>query len=133
MPVDLLALMNSLYDRRLMAVVVPYEPTSMKSDSPREGECHNNADRYVLENPDCKSIRGWLVFDNATALVFRSRPHFRFTSHSVVERADGRLSGIATLPIPAAVVKRARKASSTLSLQRVTPNPIIRSEEPFSR
>ena len=83
--------MNSLYDRRQMAVVVPYEPTSMKSDSPREGECHNNADRYVLENPDCKSIRGWLVFDNATALVFSSRPHFRFTSHSVVERADGRL------------------------------------------
>ena len=92
LPVDLLALMNSLYDRRQMAVVVPYEPTSMKSDSPREDECHNNADRYVLENPDCKSIRGWLVFDNATALVFRSRPHFRFTSHSVVERADGRLS-----------------------------------------
>ena len=91
MPVDLLALMNSLYDRRQKAVVVPYEPTSMKSDSPREGECHNNADRYVLENPDCQSIRGWLVFDNATASVFSSRPHFRFTSHSVVERADGRL------------------------------------------
>ena len=55
--------MNSLYDRRQMAVVVPYEPTSMKSDSPREGECHNNADCYVLENPDCQSIRGWLVVE----------------------------------------------------------------------
>ena len=33
----------------------------MKSAKPRERECHINVDRYVLENPGCKTIRGWLV------------------------------------------------------------------------
>ncbi len=89
--IDLLAVMKSLYDRQQTAVVVPYELTSIKSGNPREHECHNNADRYVLENPGCKSIRGWLVFDYTMGALIGWRPFFRFTAHSVVERADGRL------------------------------------------
>ena len=89
--VDLLALKKSLYARRRAAVVVPCEPAPMKSAKPREHECHINVDRYVLENPGCKSIRGWLVFDFTAMSLIGARPFFRFTSHSVVEAADGRL------------------------------------------
>jgi hypothetical protein len=42
---------------------------------------HNNVDRWVLEHPDHKPVRGWLVFN-----LLR-----RFTAHSIVETPDGRL------------------------------------------
>ena len=61
--IDLKALVTSLYARRQEAVVVPYEPRTMTSGPPTEHECHNNVDRWVLEQPDHKSVRGWLVFE----------------------------------------------------------------------
>jgi len=88
--IDLKALTASLYARRTEAVIVPYEPQSTTSGSLTEHECHNNVDRWVLENPDHKSVRGWLVFDfNKTSQGWW--PVCRFTAHSIVETADGRL------------------------------------------
>ena len=87
---DLSALAKSLYQRRHAAVVVPYEPRMMNWE-PVEHACHNNTDRYVRENPGCKTIRGWLVFDFTLGASIGWPPFFRFTAHSVVEDADGRL------------------------------------------
>jgi hypothetical protein len=91
--IDLKALLPSLYARRQEAVVVPYEPQTMTSGPPTEHECHNNVDRWVLEQPNHKSVRGWLVFEwNETArLILPMLPLCRFTAHSVVEASDGRL------------------------------------------
>jgi hypothetical protein len=79
--IDLKALWMSLYARCEEAVVVPHEPRTMTSGPPTEHECHNNVDRWVLEHPDHKPVRGWLVFNLLC----------RFTAHSVVETPDGRL------------------------------------------
>ena len=79
--IDLTALLKSLYARRKEAVVVPYEPRTIASGPPTGHECHNNVDRWVLEHPDHKAVRGWLVFNLLN----------RFTAHSVVETPDGRL------------------------------------------
>jgi len=92
--IDLKALVTSLYARRQEAVVVPYEPRTMTSGPPTEHECHNNVDRWVLEQPDHKSVRGWLVFEwteNEMGRLMFSLPLCRFTAHSVVETPDGRL------------------------------------------
>jgi hypothetical protein len=98
--IDLTALLKSLYARRKEAVVVPYEPRTMTSGPPTERDCHNNVDRWVLEQPDHKSVRGWLVFDRTGDEIARRilslalpRPVSlcRFTAHSVVEAPGGRL------------------------------------------
>jgi hypothetical protein len=79
--IDLRALWQSLYARRAEAVVVPYEPRTVSSGPPTEHECHINVDRWVLEHPDHKPVRGWLVFNLLG----------RFTAHSVAEAPDGSL------------------------------------------
>jgi len=84
--VDLQALAQSLYARRDEAVVVPYEGKTMTDGPPSENECHINADRWVQEHPDHKTVRGWLVFDR-----FLGSRLCRFNAHSVVETPDGRL------------------------------------------
>jgi len=84
--VDLRVLAQSLYARRDEAVVVPYEEKTMTDGPPSENECHINADRWVQEHRDHKTVRGWLVFDR----LLGSRL-CRFNAHSVVEAPDGRL------------------------------------------
>jgi hypothetical protein len=90
---DLKELARKLYERRAEAVVVPYEDREGSDWKPSERDCHNNVDRWVLENPDTRSVRGWIVFDfekTSRGLM----PMVRFTPHSVVEEADGRLVDI---------------------------------------
>ena len=90
--IDLKALLTSLYARREEAFIVPYEPRTMTSGPPTEHECNNNVDRWVLEQPNHKSVRGWLVFDwTVVHQFFPEIPLYRFTVHSVVEAPDGRL------------------------------------------
>jgi hypothetical protein len=91
---DLKTLATSLYARRQEAVVVPYEPQPMTSGPASEHWCHENVDRWVLEHPDHRPVRGWLVFDwtgNELGVRILSLPLCRFTAHSVVETPDGRL------------------------------------------
>jgi hypothetical protein len=81
---------KSLYARRPEAVVVPYEAKPMASGLPAEQDCHINAGRWVLEHPDHKVVRGWMVFDY-NQISEGLHPVCRFTAHSVVETPDGRL------------------------------------------
>jgi hypothetical protein len=91
--VDLEALKRSLYARRETAVTVPYEKRELKGAPATEHGCHNNADLFVIENPDHKSVRGWLVFDLHKTSEGDVRL-CRFTSHSVVEAPDGTMFDI---------------------------------------
>jgi hypothetical protein len=88
--VDLDNLARALYTRRHEALTIPFEGQTMSSGAPQEHECHNNTDRWVLENPGHKSVRGWMVFDwhQTTAGWW---PICHFAAHSVVERPDGSL------------------------------------------
>jgi hypothetical protein len=108
--IDLNALLASLYARRKEGVIVPYESRTMASGPPTEKGCHNNVDRWVLEHPNHKSVRGWLVFDwteNEIGRRMLSRmlrlpvplPLYRFTAHSVVEAPDGRLFDLTPAPL----------------------------------
>jgi hypothetical protein len=91
--VDLMALAQSLYQRRHEAVMVPFEARTMASGLPQEHECHDNIRRWISENPDHKPVRGWLVFDlHRTSRGLMSV--CRFTAHSVVEEPSGRLIDI---------------------------------------
>jgi hypothetical protein len=88
--VDLGEVTRSLYARRHEAVTVPFEMHSVTSGSPLEHDCHRNVDRFVLEHPDHKPVRGWLVLDfNKSSQGWW--PFCQFTAHSVVEAPDGRL------------------------------------------
>lgn len=91
--IDIQALRVGLYARRYAAVTVPYFERSLTSGPAREKDCHNNVDRFVLENPDHKPVRGWLVFDFHQPPLWLF-PVCRFTSHSVVEGPDGDLFDI---------------------------------------
>lgn len=57
-------------------------------DGHTEGDCHQNAGRWSLANPQCKVVHGWLVFDfegSSGGLV----PMVRFNAHSVIEDENG--------------------------------------------
>lgn len=91
--VNLAELAHELYARRHTAVTVPYIANSFSVGLPAEHECHNNCDRYALDNPGFKTVRGWLVFDyNKTTEGWW--PICRFTAHSVLEADDGTLIDI---------------------------------------
>jgi hypothetical protein len=89
--VDLVAIAASLYARRGTAVIVPIEPQNL-AWQPIANDCHNNTDRFVLENPGFKSVRGWRVFD------YSDLGFFRFMSHSVISAPDGHLFEITPNP-----------------------------------
>ncbi|MGB2595759.1 MAG: hypothetical protein WBC87_12645, partial [Pseudolabrys sp.] len=54
----------------------------LPSGPPSENDCHGNVDRWVLQHPGDRAVRGWLVFDN-----FLMTRVCRFNAHSVVEAA----------------------------------------------
>jgi hypothetical protein len=86
---DFLELGRRLYERRTEAVVVPFVERSLGVWRPDPNECHRNCDWWVLHNPDCKAIRGWLLFDFGGFLTF-----VRFNAHSVLQEAGGNLIDI---------------------------------------
>ncbi len=79
----LAAIGRGLYARHDAGVVVPFVEKEGDGWAPAQGMCHANAKRWVAENPGCKAVPGWMVFD----LRFWGR--FRFSAHSVIEEADG--------------------------------------------
>lgn len=90
---ELIELGKALYESRQEAVEVPFEPRRSKDWAPAEGQCHYNVDYWVLAHPGTRAVRGWLVFDFETTSM-GLMPLVRFTAHSVVEDADGRLVDI---------------------------------------
>jgi hypothetical protein len=84
-PTELLLLARRLYARRHSGIVVPYK---MVDSRHREGNCHNNADLWAIENPDCKVIRGWMVFDHERTSLGLI-PLVNFNPHSIIEADDG--------------------------------------------
>jgi hypothetical protein len=89
--VDPAAIAESLYQRRDSGVLVPYEPRDLDW-SPRPNDCHNNTDRYVIENAGHRSVRGWRILDYSDVGLAR------FLSHSVIEDAEGHLFDITPTP-----------------------------------
>jgi hypothetical protein len=112
--VDLHAIAESLYFRRESGVLVPFESRGL-SWKPDRNYCHINADRYALENPDHKAVRGWMVL-NYSALGF-----FRFMAHSVNEGIDGRLFDITPAATHEGIITRANR--SALAARDAFTNP----------
>jgi hypothetical protein len=82
---ELLILARKLYACRHTGVVVPYK---MVDSSHREFGCHQNAGMWARDNPGCKVVHGWLVFDHektSRGLV----PLVNFNPHSIIEGDDG--------------------------------------------
>jgi hypothetical protein len=75
-----------LYARRQNGVVIPYVEKHGAEWAPEQNWCHANVSRWVAENPGCKAVHGWLVFD----LFLWAR----FSAHSVAEEPDGTLIDI---------------------------------------
>jgi hypothetical protein len=80
---ELLVLARRLYARRATGTVVPYR---MLDPTHAEGQCHNNADRWAIDNPGWKPVHGWLVFDHEAAGLLAI---VQFNPHSVVEDSNG--------------------------------------------
>jgi hypothetical protein len=69
----------------------------MVDSSHREFGCHQNAGMWARDNPGCKVVHGWLVFDHektSRGLV----PLVNFNPHSIIEgmMATGTMSRQAT-------------------------------------
>lgn len=90
---DLQALGKRLYERRGEAVVVPFVERSLDDWRPDERECHRNVDWWVMNNPGCKAVRGWLFFDMITTSEGLLK-FVWFNSHSVVEEPNGKVIDI---------------------------------------
>ena len=80
---------NELFNSINRSVIVPYVERALLDWSPAYNECHGNVDYWVLNNQNCKAVRGWLLFDMRPILAF-----VRFTAHSVIEDQDGTLADI---------------------------------------
>jgi hypothetical protein len=68
---------------------VPYVERTLSGWAPMYNECHGNADYWVLNTLNSKSVRGWLFFDMRPLLGF-----VKFTAHSVIEDQGGMLVDI---------------------------------------
>ncbi|WP_369725167.1 hypothetical protein AB8Z38_11610 [Bradyrhizobium sp. LLZ17] len=82
---ELLTLAKRLYARRQDGIVVPYK---MVDETHREFECHQNAGTWARDNPGCRVVHGWMVFDHektSRGLV----PLVNFNPHSVIETDGG--------------------------------------------
>ena len=126
--------MNSLYDRRQKAVVVPYEPTSMKAIARvRASATTMRIVTFLKTRTVNQSVAG--LCSTMLRRWFSARAHIS-ASHRILSWS-GQTDDYST-PLQLrhrnaihSCVMKARKASSTLSLQPVTPNSTIRSEERF--
>jgi hypothetical protein len=82
---------KSICDRMAEAVSVPYRGVSFADGStPVQSACHDNADRWVKENPEFAVARGWVTFADYGLSV-------GLTAHSVVRDSDGQFLDITPL------------------------------------
>ena len=72
--------------------MVPYESRQMVNWKPSRHDCHNNSDKYAIENVGHQSVRGWLIFDDSDV------GQYRFLAHSVVEDPDRKLFDLTPSP-----------------------------------
>ena len=91
---DLKDFAKSLYERRDIGTIVPYEAGATTGWTPSEHECHINVNRFVLENPGYTAVRGWLVFDLTLCPLIGLPAVWRFIAHSVIEDVNNRLFDI---------------------------------------
>lgn len=82
---ELLTLAKRLYARRQTGIVVPYK---MVDANHQEFACHYNADAWARDNPGCKVVHGWIVFDHERT-SFGLVPLVNFNPHSIIETDDG--------------------------------------------
>ena len=76
-------LYDELRRRASEAAPLEFEEVSFKDgSSPQFNKCHDNVTRWILENPRCTRVRGWLVTSG-----------FMFEKHSAVHE-DGRIYDI---------------------------------------
>jgi hypothetical protein len=76
---------ENLWTQRMNGAIV----TRRSWSGAQKNMCHDNAARWVTEHPGHRVIRGWLCFDLTV-----TKPHMRFTAHSVVADESGALVDI---------------------------------------
>ena len=92
------AYFDRLLERRGSAVRLDPRAVSFRDGSPPQAnKCHENADRWVRENPSCAAVRRW-------AIEAESGDHLLLVAHSVVQEGDGQLVDI-TLGQPHAFLR----------------------------
>ena len=86
-------LARCLSERRHEGVVVPFVERSIGSWRPEAGQCHHNADFWVLNNPEYRAVHGWICIDHAEGSkgIFL---YVEFLAHSLVEGPGGELMDI---------------------------------------
>ena len=70
----------SILARLDQAVRVPFRENPFKDWCPKPNDCHNNVDAWVVADPSCTAVRGWLIESTSS-----------LTAHSVVRGVDGQL------------------------------------------
>lgn len=78
----------SICARRADAVVVPFVEVSADGWSPEIAKCHLNVDRWVVLNPGCEAVRGWITY------ISYGPAGVQLTAHSVVRNPEGTLIDI---------------------------------------
>jgi hypothetical protein len=88
--------MDMEYFKALLARVseaqqAPFREVRFRNgDRPQRSNCHDNAKRWVIENPDFRVVLGWLLVDGEGLLLDR---------HSVVEGPDGKSMDITPMSV----------------------------------
>lgn len=70
------------------AVTVPFKEVALGDRTPKISDCHNNVDRWIAANHDCKAVRGWISY------ISYGPAGEQLTGPSVVRNADGTLIDI---------------------------------------
>lgn len=70
-----------LFTNLHLARHVRFQRRAIPTFTPQPHDCHNNVDRWCAVHPECKPVRGWLVFQYPLA----RHPVVRFQPHSVIE------------------------------------------------
>ncbi|HEV2398579.1 MAG TPA: hypothetical protein VGS27_16665 [Candidatus Sulfotelmatobacter sp.] len=83
--------MKSICERLAHASQVAFREVSFADGSlPVESACHQNADKWVKENPGTVVVRGWVTYADFGASI-------GLTAHSVIRDRDGELADITPL------------------------------------
>lgn len=83
--------MKSICERLAQASPVIFREVSFADGSlPVESACHQNADKWVKENPGTVVVRGWVTYVDLGVSI-------ELTAHSVIRDRDGQLFDITPL------------------------------------
>jgi hypothetical protein len=88
-------LAKRLYDLRDTARIIPLATVEIDDDSPSGDRkpfprfTHDNVNIWVRRSPECRAVRGWVIFDFSTNPTFRVG-FVRLAAHSVIEAPDGK-------------------------------------------